>query len=34
MVAVVVPDEFVTAFNGSLVGPDDVRYDGSTSVRA
>ena len=27
MVAVVVPDEFVTAFNGSLVGPDDVRYD-------
>lgn len=27
MVAVVVPEEFVTAFNGSLVGPDDVRYD-------
>ena len=23
----VVPEEFVTAFNGSLVGPDDVRYD-------
>jgi FAD/FMN-containing dehydrogenase len=27
MVAVVVPEEFATAFNGSLVGPDDVRYD-------
>jgi FAD/FMN-containing dehydrogenase len=24
---VVAPEEFVTAFNGSLVGPDDVRYD-------
>jgi FAD/FMN-containing dehydrogenase len=27
MVAVVVPDEFVVAFNGFLVGPDDVGYD-------
>ena len=27
MVSVVVPEEFVAGFNGSLVGPDDVRYD-------
>ena len=27
MVAVVVPEEFVVAFNGFLVGPDDVGYD-------
>jgi hypothetical protein len=27
MVSVVVPEEFVVGFNGSLVGPDDVRYD-------
>jgi hypothetical protein len=27
MVAIVVPDEFVAAFNGFLLGPDDVRYD-------